>query len=161
MCNTSLASNRVYTACQQYNLSIVRTINVVPVEGKPPLFTVFVIVLNIWLERCPDIYSALTPCDVPLLMDQHPPGSDPVKSRHLSRVSCSVRGEEVSTLTVRLSSGGHSKEYQGLLQDLGKPSSADRETYDVETILGNNIHSCIKGADVCLLSSSTSNSGII
>ena len=120
LCNTSLSSSRVYLACAQYNLSVVRVLNVIPVEGKPPLFTVFVITLNSWLEVCPENFPVLQP-SLPFLP------ADPDKA---IRIPSSLRGEDVSTLMVRLKNGSHSAEYQQVLSDLGKPSSADREIYD-------------------------------
>lgn len=122
MCNTALASSRVYVSCRQYNLAIIRTINVVPLEGKLPLFTVFVIVLESWRTYIPEIFLNLA-ADLPTNIP-----TDPMKA---ARVNSSIRGEELSVLTVRQRSGDneHTIEYQGLLKDLGKPSSADREIY--------------------------------
>lgn len=103
-------------------MSIVRAVNVVPLEGKPPLFTVFVITLDLWVDRRPDLFPVLD-----TTLRQELP-TDPMKA---VRVDASLRGEEVSLLTVRRRGDNkHTVEYQQLLRDLGKPSSADRETYD-------------------------------
>lgn len=132
MCNTSLASGRVYAACQRCGLSVIRTINVIPVERKPPLFTVFIIVLDSWLQCRPDLFPRLA--DVVPIAEPDAPAD----LLRVTRVEASVRGEEVGTLTVRQAgSGAHTAEYQALLRDLGKPSSADKESYDVTEVANN------------------------
>lgn len=99
----------------------------VPVEGKPPLFTVFVIILDEWIRCCPEIFPILEPClPAPFKIAAANAASAAI------RVDQSLRGEEITILTVRRRENkDHTTEYQSLLRDLGKPSSADREIYDI------------------------------
>jgi hypothetical protein len=121
LCNTSLASSRVYVACRENNLSIIKRTDVIPRTGKPPLFTVFVITADEWIREKPELFPMLSP-DLPPL---------PTDIDRARRVYESLRGELCDVICVRDLSSGHSPEYQAILRDLGKPSSADRETYQV------------------------------
>jgi hypothetical protein len=129
MCNTSLASSRVYLGCWENNLSIIKRVDVIPREGKPPLFTVFVIVANEWLQRP----SSLMPSWFPQLDPQPPMFQDTTKAKTVGvRVDpgVSLRGEISEVITVRDLSHCHTPQYQRILSDLGKPSSANKEIYD-------------------------------
>jgi tRNA1(Val) A37 N6-methylase TrmN6 len=54
ICNTALASDRVYAACDAQALAVVARVDVIPVETKPALFCVFVIIpkedLSLWMS---------------------------------------------------------------------------------------------------------------
>ena len=90
----------------------------------------FVITLNLWIERRPDLFPELEPT----LRTELP--TDPMKA---IRVESSLRGEEISIMTVRRRGDNeHTVDYQQLLRDLGKPSSADRETYDCKATLDSD-----------------------
>lgn len=143
VCNTALASARVYSGCSAAGLSVVRRVDVVPRQGKPALFCVFVAVLDEWLEvdACKEVsvFPALAP------RTDGEGGLDVTVCPSEYRVLGSVRGEVVETLTVRervshseadhhkrrLGGGGHTLEYQRILRHLGKPCSEDREEYDL------------------------------
>mmetsp|Transcript_12861 Transcript_12861/g.19338 ORF Transcript_12861/g.19338 Transcript_12861/m.19338 type:complete len:446 (-) Transcript_12861:147-1484(-) len=127
MVNTALASSRVYQGCAAAELSVVKRLDVIPRAGKPPLFCVFAIVSNDWLEYSAECFPALSPYrpeDLPNYAAGKPP----------SRVSGSFRGEAVETLVVRQEDSNHTQEYIEVLRALGKPSTADREKYDVTTV---------------------------
>ena len=126
MCNTSLASSRVYLSCQTNSLSVIKRCDVVPLAGKLPLFSVFTIVLDAWIRHSPDLFPhLLPPASLPIDLP-----TDPNKA---VRITSSLRGETVHQICVRESGSLHSVEYQALLRDLGKPCSADRELYTVVT----------------------------
>ena len=50
MCNTSLASSRVYLACHENNMNVVERIDVIPKEGRLCLFCIFTIVHDKYLD---------------------------------------------------------------------------------------------------------------
>jgi hypothetical protein len=123
MVNTSLTSSRVYLTCRDLGMSVVRRLDVLPVPAKPALFSVFVIVLDEWIEAFPDLFPALE-------SDFSSPLPDVKTGATAARTIGSVRGELVRVLCVRSETREHTPEYAALLRDLGKPSSQDRETYD-------------------------------
>jgi hypothetical protein len=128
MVNTSLASSRVYIACRDLGMSVVHRLDVLPVPSKPALFSVFVIVLDEWIEAFPNLFPALQ-------SEFSAPLPDVKTGAAAARTVGSVRGELVSVLCVRGESRDHTPEYAALLRDLGKPSSQDRETYDPAVLL--------------------------
>lgn len=128
MVNTSLTSSRVYIACRDLGMSVVHRLDVLPVPSKPALFSVFVIVLDEWVDAFPDLFPRLqTEFCAPL--------PDVKTGAAAARTIGSVRGELVSVMCVRGESREHTAEYASLLRDLGKPSSMDRETYDPSLLL--------------------------
>lgn len=130
MVNTALASTRVYLGCEDAGLTIVRRVDVVPREGKQSLFCVFVIVLDSWL-RVGEIHH--NDCFPPLSAFSPAPVADllPPNAREGLRVEGSIRGEVIEVMTVRDMNMEHTAEYAKLLQDLGKPSSFDKEVFPV------------------------------
>jgi tRNA1Val (adenine37-N6)-methyltransferase len=131
VCNTALASARVYSGCHAAGLSVVKRIDVVPRAGKPPLFNVFITVANEWLERDAQAAVPLFPPLRAASISSHSAPLDASVCPGAYRVEGSLRGEEVEVLTVRELDGQHSVEYQDILRHLGKPTSRDREVYDV------------------------------
>jgi hypothetical protein len=133
--NTALASTRVYLGCEAAGLTIVRRLDVIPRDGKPPLFCVFVIVLDSWLQECESRNDDSFP---PLSAFAPGPVADllPANAREGLRVEGSVRGEVCEIMTVRESNLEHTAEYAQLLRDLGKPSSFDKEVYHTEEAAG-------------------------
>jgi tRNA1(Val) A37 N6-methylase TrmN6 len=123
MCNTSLASARVYSGCQSARLSVIKRLDVIPREGKPPLFSVFVIVADEWLQK--PASSSLFPPLAEYSLPPVPIGM--ATSEH--RIAESLRGETIDTLCVRDKNLQHTVEYQNLLSFLGKPHSANKEKY--------------------------------
>ena len=123
--NTALASARVYSGCEAAGLSVVKRFDVIPRTGKPPLFNVFVIVLDEWLKI--DGLSEV-PVFPKLKRNEFGPLDISVCPARY-RVEGSVRGEEVVCLTVRDEKGNHTDDYCMLLSHLGKPSSRDKESY--------------------------------
>lgn len=126
MCNTSLTSARVYASCHNCNMSIIKRLDVIPKEGKPVLFCVFVIVLNEWL-LCSST-SSLFPLLSEYQFDQKL-SIDEIKNDY--RINNSVRGEIIESLTVRDLLNNHSPEYQSILETLGKPHSGNKEKYNI------------------------------
>jgi tRNA1(Val) A37 N6-methylase TrmN6 len=137
LCNTSLASSRVYIGCHQNELSVIKRIDVIPREGKSALLSVFVIVLTEWLIKYPHFFPAIH-IDLsapPLFIDQLAASRDGV------RVTGSLLGELCEEIIVRNFDLSHTKIYQDILADLGKPSSVDREVYDVSSVVtAEDIH---------------------
>lgn len=134
VCNSSLQSAATYNACLEANMVILRRIDVVPREGKPTLFSVFVMTLSDWInhrvikEIYPGILSEvlhnLTTHDFKERLKRDCAAIDS------GRVNGSVYGEAVESVCVRLSSGQHSEEYAEILNKLSKPSSYDRELFN-------------------------------
>lgn len=126
MCNTALSSTRVYRTCHTLGLEVVRRVDVVPRSGKPPLFCVFVIVLKASLPSAS--------LQNPATMTAPEERDAVIESLPLSaRVTGSLMGEVVEELCVRDNQLMHTDDYRQLLQDLGKPSSADREIFEVRS----------------------------
>jgi tRNA1Val (adenine37-N6)-methyltransferase len=119
MCNTSLASSRVYLAAASAGLSIVHRVDVLPCTNKLPLFTIFIMTLNDWIIECQDLFPILSP-ELPSL---------PFEPQNATRISGSLRGETYENICVRDEARNHTVLYQDILADLGKPSSQDKEIY--------------------------------
>lgn len=126
MCNTSLASTRVYRGCISNELSVVKRIDVIPKEGMISLFSVFIIIANEWLScsKTIELFPRVS-------LDQNLP-SEPFSDR----VTHSLFGEEIESICVRTADANHTTEYSRLLHGLGKPSSDDKEKY----IITENIY---------------------
>ena len=129
LCNTAMASARVYSGCHAAGLSVVKRIDIVPKVGKAPLFNVFIAVANEWIDI--DVQAAV---QVFPQLRESTATNDIVNvnvcPRHY-RFEGSARGETVETLTIRDTDDTHTVEYQAVLSSLSKPSSNDREKFDI------------------------------
>jgi len=139
MCNTSLASSRVYRAAETAGLTVVKRLDVIPRDGKLPLFTVFTLIANDWLLT-PHIHQfanrwnnngsalmgSLYSADQRAQLVAELPVSSSSGRIH---AEVPVYGEICDTLLVRERNLQHSREYSNMLHHLGKPSSFDREMY--------------------------------
>jgi tRNA1Val (adenine37-N6)-methyltransferase len=142
LCNTALASSRVYHSSLEQGLVICRRVDVVPRDMKPPLFCVFVMTSLDWMTRCPHHFPSFSlegpdGTSAESLKIRLEGAMEAMSWREAEvRVPCgtSVYGEEVDVLCVRDQRCEHTLAYQRVLADLGKPSSADREVYDVKAV---------------------------
>lgn len=66
MCNTSLASSRVYLSCHENNMNVVERIDVIPKEGRPCLFCIFIIVRDQHLHVVDKDHKRIFPDLVPM-----------------------------------------------------------------------------------------------
>jgi tRNA1(Val) A37 N6-methylase TrmN6 len=147
LCNTALASSRVYQSALQEGLVILKRVDVIPRENKPPLFCIFVFTSLEWIVNFPLLF--------PMFADHQILSSENSFINKLRgqvnemnwtvnemRVPCdvSVYGEEVEAICVRDKESQHTVEYQQLMCDLGKPSSRDREIFHVKM---NSFDECL------------------
>lgn len=128
MVNTSLSSSRVYKACHSYGLSVVKRLDGIPKAGKESLFSVFVMVLDSWIEKCPQFFPELVPWP-----EEYYSSASSIETSTMQEQGCrvqgSVRGEEIQELCVRTGNedgNQHTVEYQLLLNSMGMPSTADK-----------------------------------
>jgi hypothetical protein len=108
---------------------VTKRLDVIPKEGKPVLFCVFVIVLNEWLSSFST--SSLFPLLSEYQLDQRI-SIDQIKNDY--RVNGTLRGEIIETLTVRDFLNNHTPDYQSILETLGKPHSGNKEKYSIVDI---------------------------
>jgi len=156
VCNTALASARTYSGCNKNGLSVIKRIDVIPKHGKPPLFSVFIIVANEWIESdllnehrqfpnltSPAFSKSLSEVesqgegdDVDINTNTLPLDHTVCKNEYRIPEDKSLYGEIVEKLVVRDCENCHTIAYQTLLQHLGKPSSVNKEVYDVDVGVG-------------------------
>jgi hypothetical protein len=167
LCNTALASSRVYQCSLHEDLIIYHRIDIIPKDNKPPLFCVFVLTTLDWIVQCPQLYppfllgtvEAVEADETEKAEKAEKSDDDKVKIKMWlkeqmdqmnwttateMRVPCgtSVYGEKVEILCVRDQSCQHTLDYQQVMAELGKPSSANREVYDVnEAMKGRGVGS--------------------
>jgi tRNA1Val (adenine37-N6)-methyltransferase len=139
LCNTALASSRVYQSSLQEGLVILKRADIIPKENKPPLFCVFVFTSLQWILQSPHLFpmffkdSSVEKEDKDLFMNKLRGQVDEMNWTAEMRVPCglSVYGEEVDVICVRDKECQHTAEYHQVMEDLGKPSSRNREIFDV------------------------------
>ena len=102
-------------------MSVVKRIDVIPKKNKPALFTVFICVLNEWLDAVDSDGNRL----FPILSPEY------TYFNTCARVNHCTRGEICEELCVRNEDAKHTDEYCKLLAALNKPSSADKEVFDL------------------------------
>ncbi len=66
MCNTSMASSRVYLSCHENNMNVVERVDVIPKDGRPCLFCVFIIVHDNYLHTLNKDNDRIFPTLAPL-----------------------------------------------------------------------------------------------
>jgi tRNA1(Val) A37 N6-methylase TrmN6 len=145
VCHSSLCSGAVYRAARQTGLVVLRRVDVIPREGKPSLFSVFVLTLAAWREAAVGPFNSLLseafvanaarirPTELDVFCNQLSTSSGTTAARG-GRVVGSVCGEATEELCVRTATGEHTPEYATLLRTLSKPSSFDKEVFDVAAV---------------------------
>lgn len=143
--HSSLHADATYLAAHDAGLMVIERTDVIPRAGKPPLFTVFAMVLKAWighssleqLETASQSSSSSSTLSPDLTREQlkqrlqadiFTASSSSPNTKGTGRVAGSMYGEVCKALLVREADGSsHSPEYAALLADLNKPSSFDRE----------------------------------
>ena len=114
VCFAYICMGKVYEACAKNNMVILQRLDCIPKVNKTPLFCVFIIVLQEWME-----YVNRNVLEWKNRTDNTPLFDTPFDDSN----------KNVQLLTVRESDNQHTLSYQYVLSCLGKPSSANKEIY--------------------------------
>ena len=122
VCMTALSSDRVYAACNQLGMAVLKRVDVIPKEGRSVLICIFVLTLykHVHLYSKRDRNAAET-------TDVSTDNTSGTGKLVKGRAEGSIQGEEVEIICIRDKNDQHTEEYSRILSALGKPSSWDRQ----------------------------------
>ena len=137
VCNTALSSDRVYTACGELGLSVLKRVDIVPKRGRSVLICIFVLTLpghvhfyNRNHGNTNDVSA--NNVDRTCTDNNNNGGNGSGRGKIIKgRAEGSIHGEQVEVICIREEDNQHTEEYCHILSSLGKPSSKDREIYDI------------------------------